>query len=203
MIDFEIKLCAIDPELFHAWEDAFQDIGQVSSHLNSIFEVSGDTLISPANSFGFMDGGIDALYTELFGEQLQMAVQKRIQTRYFGELPVGQAFVIDLPTPYKQFKRMIVAPTMRVPEHISGTLNAYHAFRAVLISAILHNRYANEKDRIKVLLCPGLGTGIGALDPKTCATQMQFAYHQVMGAITFPRSVFHAFERHETLLKNL
>lgn len=61
MINFEIKLCAIDPELYHTWENAFKGINNVSVHLANIFDVEGDTLVSPANSYGYMDGGIDQL----------------------------------------------------------------------------------------------------------------------------------------------
>ena len=35
-------------------------------HRGSIFDVACDAVVSPANSFGFMDGGIDALYVDRF-----------------------------------------------------------------------------------------------------------------------------------------
>ena len=70
-------------------------------------------MVSPANSFGFMDGGIDALYLKHFGSQLQGQLQQAIQTRHHGELLVGAAEVIE--TGSKRIPYLIAAPTMRVP----------------------------------------------------------------------------------------
>lgn len=201
MVDFKIKLCAIDPELFHAWQDTFKGIDNVSVHLSNIFDVTADSLISPANSFGYMDGGIDQLYTDVFGPMLQKNVQDRIKKHYFGELPVGQAFIIDLPFQHKGFKKIIISPTMRVPEHIEGTLNAYYAFRAVLISILKYNLNMDYHDQIKSVVCPGLGTGIGRLSAKSCAHQMHAAYIQILESKVFPKSIFEAYEKHELLLK--
>lgn len=33
-------------------------------HEGSILDVEGDALVSPVNSFGFMDGGIDRAYVD-------------------------------------------------------------------------------------------------------------------------------------------
>jgi O-acetyl-ADP-ribose deacetylase (regulator of RNase III) len=40
----------------------------VTVHQVSILDVACDAVVSPANSFGFMDGGIDAVYLSLFGK---------------------------------------------------------------------------------------------------------------------------------------
>jgi O-acetyl-ADP-ribose deacetylase (regulator of RNase III) len=47
-----------------------------------------DAIVSPANSFGLMDGGFDAALTKFFGGYLQSAVQERIIKEYSGEQPV-------------------------------------------------------------------------------------------------------------------
>ena len=42
-----------------AWKDALGRSANVTIHHGSIFDVACDALVSPANSFGFMDGGLD------------------------------------------------------------------------------------------------------------------------------------------------
>lgn len=54
-----------------------------------------DCMVSAANSFGLMDGGVDAAITAFFGTQLQSRVQNHIICEYLGEQPVGSAFVIE------------------------------------------------------------------------------------------------------------
>jgi len=70
---------------------------------------------------------------------------------------------------------MIAAPTMRIPENIAFTLNAYIAFRAILIAINSFNESQPNRP-IKSLVCSGLGTGIGSMKPVKCAAQMRAAY---------------------------
>jgi O-acetyl-ADP-ribose deacetylase (regulator of RNase III) len=48
--------------------------------------------VNPANSFGMMDGGIDAAITAFFGIQLMERVQQRILDDFLGEQSVGTSF---------------------------------------------------------------------------------------------------------------
>ena len=70
---------------------------------------------------------------------------------------------------------MIAAPTMRIPENIAFTLNAYIAFRAILIAINSFNESKPSRP-IKSLVCSGLGTGIGSMEAVKCAAQMRAAY---------------------------
>ena len=65
----------------------------------------------------------------------------------------------------------------RIPENISNTLNPYLAFRAVLLEVIKHNLQSDKK--INSLLCPGLGTGVGQVEPRKCAAHMKIAYMSI------------------------
>lgn len=51
-----------------------------------------------AETFGLMDGGVDAAITAYFGSQLQERVQQNIIREYLGEQPVGTAFVTETVT---------------------------------------------------------------------------------------------------------
>jgi O-acetyl-ADP-ribose deacetylase (regulator of RNase III) len=91
-------------------------------------------VVSPANSFGFMDGGIDWRYSERFGWQLMERLQQVIKGEdYFGELLVGQAIILETNDEMKKIPYLISAPTMRVPLDVSNSPNAYLAFKATLM----------------------------------------------------------------------
>ncbi|WP_444925609.1 macro domain-containing protein [Microbulbifer sp. TRSA002] len=100
-------------------------------------------------------------------------MQERIKSDFHRELPVGSAVVV--PTSHENWPYLISSPTMRVPEDVSNTLNAYYAFRAILNSLQLFNR-SNSPERINSILCPGLGTGIGNLSARRCAGHMRAAF---------------------------
>ena len=63
----KLILSATETSLSDAWEKSCGDLDFVEIQRGSILEVDCDALVSPANSFGFMDGGIDALYMDYFG----------------------------------------------------------------------------------------------------------------------------------------
>ncbi len=56
-----IILAAVDAQLADAWERHCGSLESVTIHLGSILDLRVDAIVSPANSFGFMDGGIDRL----------------------------------------------------------------------------------------------------------------------------------------------
>ena len=66
---------------------------------------------------------------------------------------------------------MIAAPTMRVPEDVSKTLNAYLAMRAALVAALQHN--AQKEQTMRVVAVPGLCTGVGRMSCGAASQQMR------------------------------
>lgn len=170
-------LCDTNEQIVNEWKQYFDDQPNFKFYHSDIFKVpipenDISAIISPANSFGDLQGGIDLAYYTKFGYELEGKLQKVIREHKFGELVVGDALIIDIPR--KENMYLISAPTMRVPMGIKGTANAYLAFRAALIELIKFNS-ANKK-AITHVLCPGLGTGIGKMSPEVCAKQMYHAY---------------------------
>lgn len=159
-------------ELFYAWKNAFDGVDSVEVLDDDILKLSADAIVSPANSFGYMDGGLDLKYSEHFGWELEGRVRVRLENDYFGEIPVGSAIITR--TNFEQVPLLITAPTMRVPSDVSSTVNAYLAFKAILQAIIAHN--AQNKQQIETVLCPGLATGEGKMPPERCAKQMRRAY---------------------------
>jgi O-acetyl-ADP-ribose deacetylase (regulator of RNase III) len=158
--------------IVEAWNEEFSNAPDVNVSHGDIFELTADAIVSPANSFGFMDGGIDFVYSQRFGWDLQTRLQDLLRVEHDGELLVGQAVVV--PTGAADIPFLISAPTMRVPTDVSTTVNAYLAFRAAIRAATQHNRISGTK--IETILCPGLGTAVGRMVPKVCARQMHCAY---------------------------
>ena len=198
MLDVKFYLRDHNSEVTRAWLKAFAGLPQVEASQGDIFDVRADALVSPANSFGFMDGGIDLAYSRRFGWQLQERLQAVLRAEHDGELPVGEAVIIateDAAYPY-----LISAPTMRVPQVVAHTVNAYLAFRAVLRAVREHNQTQNDK--IRSVLCPGLATAIGAMRPEVCARQMHAAYSIcVLGQQLNPQFLYQASEQQAHLLR--
>lgn len=169
------------PKLVAAWERSFKDIPDVEVSQGGIFEgPKANAIVSPANSFGFMDGGIDQVYTNRFGAGLSRYLRTRINHEHGGELLVGQALVVT--TQDREYPYLVSAPTMRVPMDVSLTPNAYLAFRAALRASMGYDYNAGSMGRIDSILCPGLGTGVGGLSADLCALQMRMAYDNVFNA---------------------
>ena len=169
----ELILVARDRALHQAFQKRFDYLPNVT-FANCEFErlSSYDCLVSPANSFGMMDGGMDAAITAFFGLQLMERVQQRILDDYLGEQSVGTSFIIATGNP--QYPFLAHTPTMRVPMQIIGTDIPYMAMWAMLLAVRQYNRTAI--DRIVKIACPGLGTGIGRFPPTEAARQMALAY---------------------------
>ena len=168
------NLILIDPKpaLCDAWRAAFARFPEVHV-INGRFEEvqEFDCMVSAANSFGLMDGGIDLAISNFFGPELQTRVQTHILERYNGEQPVGTSFITETNHPKHPF--VAHTPTMRVPMSINGTDNVYLAMKAMLQAV---KGFNTSKAQIKSVLCPGLGTATGSVPEEVAAQQMALAY---------------------------
>jgi O-acetyl-ADP-ribose deacetylase (regulator of RNase III) len=200
----KIVLTAVDTGLFEAWQTYCGDLPDVEIQFGSILDVACEAVVSPANSFGFMDGGIDMIYSLHFGWGVQERLQQLIKERHHGELLVGAAEIVetgDLSTPY-----VIAAPTMRVPMVLEYSPNPYLAARAVLL-LVKHGRFPSGSlagepiaDHVQTVAFPGLGTGVGRVGPHVCANQMRRAIEEVLlGQGRYPTSWQDAVYKHKTL----
>lgn len=168
----KLILSDTNKDVYSAFLKYFSHLENVEIHNKPFQEVEGyDCLVSPANSFGIMDGGIDLHIINYFGNKLMEDVQKHIIDNYAGEQPVGTSFVIE--TGNANHKYLAHTPTMRVPRIIYDTENVYYAMKAMLLEVKKHNN-------IQSVLCSGLGTGAGGVPLETAVRQMHLAYTHVM-----------------------
>lgn len=186
----KIILSSIDPALADAFRLQCSHIENVSIHEGSILDLECDAIVSPANSFGFMDGGIDALYVNHFGSVLQDRVRMSILRHHHGELLVGTAEIVE--TDQTKIPYLIAAPTMRVPMALDPkTINPYLAARAVIL-LVQEGQFREGmrkgepiRQHVRTIVFPGLGTGVGRVPA------MQSA-HQIKSAILKHRGVRHS-----------
>lgn len=203
-MELKIILSAVEKPLHKAWTEFCEDLPNVEIHYGSILDLSVDAVVSPANSFGFMDGGIDHLYSHHFGWQVQENLQKIIREKHHGELLVGQAEIVE--TNNLEIPFVISAPTMRVPMILRDTVNPYLAARAVFLliehGKFFDGNYKGEsiKDYVQSVAFPGLGTGVGQVGFNTCAKQVHDAIQDfVLNNESFPKTWAEAQAKHQML----
>lgn len=176
-----LVLCALDKQLARAWQSVVDTVrGAVRLHQGSVLDVDAEAVVSPANSYGWMRGGIDAVYARAFPE-VEQNVRSAVLAYHGGELPIGQALAV--PTGEAVPAWMISAPTMREPGQRlpSDTVHPYLAARAVF----RHWRDGRLEDGVELrrvvttIAMPGLGTGVGGVSPETCARQVAAAWSEV------------------------
>ncbi len=175
-ISLRVTLCDTNEEVALALASQFQYSSGVRIIWGNALKIKTDAIVSPANSFGDMGGGIDKVIDDLYKGEAQKKVIKTIRNDYLGELPVGTALI--LPMSYRKLPYLIVAPTMRIPGNVSGTLNAYLAMRASLVAVLKHNETCDKK--IRDVVVPALCTGVGRMPFKESAQQMLKAYENVV-----------------------
>lgn len=162
-------LLATDEYIAECFEKFFKEFDNVTVHRGFFEQLENvDCLVSPANSFGLMDGGMDLAITNYFGDQLQKRVQRYIINEFYGEQPVGTSFVIE--TKHNKIKYLAHTPTMRVPSIIKGTDNVYRATKATLIAV------EKFKEEINSVALPAFGAGAGQVHPVEMAYQMSLAF---------------------------
>ena len=159
-----ISICDLNPLFVAEAHHLLMELPNVMEVAHrSVLDRPTAAVVSPANSFGFMDGGVDWAYLQFFGGQLQTRVQLVIRLQKFQELLVGDAIVV--PTYHELIRFLIVAPTMRVPKIITDPADVMLATRAAVRMA--------WNFRFDHIVMPGMGTGCGQVRPDIAARAMR------------------------------
>lgn len=155
----KIKLCDIGKHLI----DDCSDVIGVDIIQGNIFEQEYQAIITPTNSFCFMDGNFDDKIIRKYGKDVEKFMQDTRDNVYDGEVPVGRAIgYLKYGNPL-----IIAAPTMRVPMLLNGTVNPYIAMIAAFKMA--------KRWEMQVVALPGMGTGCGGMKGHIFARQLQAA----------------------------
>ena len=114
----------------------------------------------PGNSFGFMDSGLEFVYSKILfiniHKYLNFLINKYGKTNLENRkyLPIGSSIIID----YLDNRFLVYSPSMLTVQNIHKTNNCYYSCMASLYN-ILENRKEklNEVDIIIPSICCGLG----------------------------------------------
>jgi O-acetyl-ADP-ribose deacetylase (regulator of RNase III) len=165
-------LIDINPKMVDAWRSFFDKESNVTIEKGDLTKVKCDAIVSPANAFGFMDGGVDHEISVRLGWDLQVRLQEKIKSTPEGEILIGKSMIME--TNDELVPYLIASPTMRVPMNfnISTSVNAYLAMKATLIEAKKH-------PKIETIAIPGFCTGVGGMAFEIAARQMYKAFDEI------------------------
>lgn len=128
-------ICGYSEEISLSLAKQFQSIDQVEIVEGDILKVNYEGIVSPANSFGEMSGGLDQAIDNHYRSMAQKSAVNAINEQYLGELPVGVGLVLHMNT--NKFPYLLLAPTMRIP--------GYKRLAFRFLSIMTLNRSANTK----------------------------------------------------------
>jgi O-acetyl-ADP-ribose deacetylase (regulator of RNase III) len=151
-----------------------------------ITEVSIDAIVNPSNSYGVMGGGVAWVIKKKGGQDIEdEAVAK-------APIPIGSA-VLTTGGSLKA-RHVIHATTMTEPAQRIGVENVRKATATALL-------YASQNN-IKTIAFPGMGTGVGGVDPRVAAKTMVEVIRSFSGSaikevvlVGFEREMFEAFQK--------
>ena len=182
----KIYLLDINKEITDAWKKYFKEETGVQI-VNQDFKTfitehqTIEAIVSPANSFGLMDGGYDKAIIDYYGPSLMEHVQLAIINRWCGEQPVGTSMSVPIRNRFytkvyhgdvEQFHPILIhTPTMQTPEVIKDPRIIYQCMRTTLIEAI--------NQEVENIVIPAFGGCTGRVDPDTIAKMMFLAHEQI------------------------
>src|SRR5689334_8943337 len=70
--------------LVDQWKEQFSDCPAVEAIAGDYFQRPADAIVSPANSFGIMDGGLDLAIHDQLGFSVQTRIQEVIVEKHHG-----------------------------------------------------------------------------------------------------------------------
>lgn len=153
-------------------------------------DVKFDTVVSPANSYGRLDGSFDDAISRAFAPRddylaLTHAAQKVLYKQWRGFAPPGSCTLVRFPDEFAArsnnlwgTKRVALCPTMREPCDVRWDREiVYDCLWSLLCAVDNHNRDlpADSPERISKILMTPLATGVGRVSPQRWAAQAVLA----------------------------
>ncbi|MFD0278123.1 macro domain-containing protein [Kitasatospora sp. NPDC127111] len=168
-----VVLTDLNEAVVEAWRAAFADTPGIEIRQGSILDERVDAWVSPTNSRGRMDGGLDAVIKRHLGAGIQLRVQRAIRDRFAGTLPVGSAVCVPSGAVNPQF--LISTPTMeQSSQNVSATLNVALACAAAFQA--VHRQNTVTPGSIGSVALVGMGARTGRVPARVCANLMWTGY---------------------------
>ncbi|MFJ7158861.1 ADP-ribosyltransferase domain-containing protein [Streptomyces sp. NPDC101118] len=168
-----VVLTDVNERVVEAWRAAFADTPGIEIRKGSILDEDVDAWVTPTNSRGRMDGGVDAVIKRYLGSGIQVRVQRAIRDRFAGPMPVGSA--VCVPSGATVPRYLISTPTMvRSSQNVSATLNVALACAAAFQA--VHRQNRKKPGSIRSVALVGLGAQTGQVPARVCANLMWTGY---------------------------
>lgn len=172
-----IKFISLNDEWVNSMKEYFKNTSMVIVEKCDIktIPIENTCFVSPANSLGFMDGGIDLVLSRTIMPGIESKVKRRIHQlgiiSSMGRpyLPIGSVIAV----PHDLSTYLIVTPTMFLPHDVRGTQNAYWSFYAALI---IWRKLCSQKNKRFNLVVTSHCCGVGRMSGSESAEQMKRAY---------------------------
>src|SRR3972149_12011611 len=132
---------------------------------DSILNVKVDAIVNAANSLGYMGGGVAGVIKKAAGQEPEEEAVRK------GPTPVGKACFTTAGR--LKFIGIIHTPTMEQPAMRIPSENVYRATKAALDLA--------EKQDLRSIAIPGMGTGVGGVSCRDAAEKMIKAINEFNG----------------------
>ncbi|MFE9450193.1 ADP-ribosyltransferase domain-containing protein [Streptomyces sp. NPDC006739] len=168
-----VVLTDVNERVVEAWRAAFADTPGIEIRKGSILDEDVDAWVTPTNSRGRMDGGVDAAIKRYLGSGIQVRVQRAIRDRFAGTMPVGSA--VCVPSGATVPRYLISTPTMvRSSQNVSATLNVALACAAAFQA--VHRQNRKKPGSIRSVALVGMGAQTGQVPARVCANLMWTGY---------------------------
>ncbi|KAK9470178.1 uncharacterized protein V1510DRAFT_423773 [Dipodascopsis tothii] len=158
--------------------------------------VAFDCVVSPGNSFGRLEGGLDAVIARAVSPAPHDAADIAESIRLLRAIHMdcsagfqtpGSCYIMDLTAVGRLrsagvgsagFRYIAHTPTMIVPAVLAGEARKtpYFCTYAVLAAVRRFNATVAPDNAIRSVAISGLGTGVGGLSPDVCARLMVLAW---------------------------
>jgi O-acetyl-ADP-ribose deacetylase (regulator of RNase III) len=169
----KVVLVDVNTKVVKAWGSAFAGNPEVEIHKGSILTQRVDAWVSPTNSSGLMNGGVDAVIKRHLGAGIQLRVQRAIREVAGAALPIGSA--VCVPSGAAEPRFLISTPTMeQSSENVRETLNVALACAAAFQA--VHMQNAVQPGSIESIALVGMGAATGRVPAQVCANLMWAGY---------------------------
>jgi len=183
-MNFELIILCQDKELENFLNIFLNSIDKEDNiHLyNGDFQdLKFDAIVSPANSYGIMEGGFDMhlnnyLSNELNYKDFIKMIQKQLSKKVNLLQQPGSAILLE--TNNSKCPYLIHSPTMQIPSIIYNKEIVYWCIYNILTLIYNHNENCikDKETKINTICMPGMGTGCGQLTYKDFVKLLYLAY---------------------------
>ncbi|PHH90995.1 hypothetical protein CDD83_2016 [Cordyceps sp. RAO-2017] len=159
-----------------------------------------DLVVSPANSYGRLDGAFDDAISRAFAPQddyhaLTGVAQAKLYQTWRGFAPPGSCTLVRIPDEFAERSKNVwgtrflaLCPTMRTPQEVTWDREiVYECVWSLLCAIDSHNRSVQSPDAtIRSILITPLATGIGRVSAERWAHQFILAMTHFIDATENP-----------------